>query len=148
MTVSRTSEGNKPKRPLPPHQAVVRHLRNMRRVLAAAIPTWDVKATIDEVVEEIPRVSDPLPLAIQIVGPDGQPLAGPREPHHWVERVYAKRRRRPAEFPQAESANWDALWKLAVHMRDQSDRLAAYAAQQGKLARQRAHPTYRRLDGE
>lgn len=146
--MSRTSVGNKPKRPLPPHQAVVRHLRDMRAALAKTIPTWDVKATIDEVVQEIPRVSEPLPLGLQIVGPDGQPLSGPGEPHHWIEKIWARRRRRPAEFPQAESANWDALWKLAVHMRDQADRLATYAAQQGKLARQQAHPTYRRLEDE
>lgn len=38
------------------------------------------------------------------------------------------------------SANWDALWRLAINVKMKADGLATFAAQQARLARERAHP--------
>lgn len=137
--MSGVSAGNKPDRPQPAHKTVVAFARDMRKLLAAVVTTWNVKATVHEVTQEIVHDSEPLPGSLHIVQPDGS-VTRPGDSYQWVERTYTRRRRRPAEFPQADAHNWNDLWKLAVHMRDQADRLAVYAAQQGRLARQQAHP--------
>jgi len=139
--VSRTSTGNRPQTPIPPHKAVVAHARSMKRILAAIVATWDVRATISEVVEEIPRESAPLPSSIRIVK-DGR-VSQRDEVHHWVEKVWADRKRRPDEYPQADATYWAELWKAAVHLRDMADRLASYAQREGRVARERAHPANR-----
>lgn len=140
--MSRTSEGNRPARPIPAHKAVVAHARSMRRVLAAIVATWDVRATVREVIEEIPRESAPLPGSLHIVGPDGQ-VTAPGEPYQWTELVYGNRKRRSDEYPQADSTYWAELWKAAVHLRDMADRLVSYAQREGRLAREHAHPANR-----
>jgi hypothetical protein len=140
--MSRTSEDNRPARPTPPHKAVVAHARSMRRVLAAIVATWNVRATVREVVEQIPRESAPLPGSLHIIKPDGQ-VTRPGEAYQWTELVYGDRKRRPDEYPQADSTYWAELWKAAVHLRDMADRLAAYAQREGRLAREHAHPANR-----
>lgn len=114
----------------------------MKRVLAAIVTTWNVQAKVSEVVEEIPRESAPLPLSIRMVDGNGK-VGAPGEVHHWVERVWADRPRRPDEYPQADASYWLELWKAAVHLRDMADRLASYAQREGRTARENAHPANR-----
>ena len=133
--MSGTSAGNRPKKPTAPHKAVIAHARSMKRVLAAIVTAWDVRATIREVVEEIPRESAPLPGGLRIAYPDGT-MSEPGAPYQYIEKVYADRKRRADEYPQALSGNWDDLLRAATHLRDQADKLARYAQQQGRRTRE------------
>jgi hypothetical protein len=46
----------------------------------------------------------------------------------------------PSGASEDVSANWDALWRAANNIKMKADGLATFAAQQARLARERAHP--------
>lgn len=137
MTVSRVSE-NVPTKWVPPHKLVVTQARQMRKVLAAVVKTWNVRASVTEVIEEIPRQAAPLPPGLLVINEDGQ-VSQPGQPYQYMEQVFGTRPRHPDEYPQAEPAHWDDLYRAAVYLRDQADRLARYAQQEGRRTREHDH---------
>lgn len=129
---------NVPTKWVPPHKLVVAQAREMRKILAAVVKTWNVRASVTEVIEEIPRVAAPLPPGLLVVNGDGG-VSQPGQPYQYVEQVFGTRPRHPDEYPQASSAHWDDLYRAATHLRDQADRLARYAQQEGRRTREYDH---------
>lgn len=51
-----------------------------------------------------------------------------------------KRPRKDEEHPEWHAANWELLQQRAVRLKSLADGLYIFAVQQGRLARERAHP--------
>lgn len=93
---------------------LLRHLRAMKNVVTGQISAWNVPAYVNETVE----------------GDDGVA-------------VEQRRLRTEEEHPEFHAFNWEQLQRQAAALKAKADGLYIFAVQQGKLARERAHPANR-----
>lgn len=57
-----------------------------------------------------------------------------------------KRARTPEEHPEHHAVNWELLQRQAASLKAKADGLYIFAVQQGRIARERAHPANQASD--